>query len=48
MPVSLADCVALALAEQLDATLVTDDPPLLRLARQTGVSVQSVGGKTGG
>jgi uncharacterized protein with PIN domain len=48
MPVSLAGCVALALAEQLDATLVTSDPPLLRVARKVGATIQSVGGNTGG
>ena len=41
MPLSLADCAAIALAEQLDATLVTSDPPMLRLARKIGVPVQS-------
>jgi PIN domain nuclease of toxin-antitoxin system len=42
MPVTLADCAAIALAEQLDATLVTSDPPMLRLARKIGVSVHAV------
>jgi PIN domain nuclease of toxin-antitoxin system len=42
MPVSLADCVAIVLAEELDGTLVTSDPPLLRLAGKIGVTVHPV------
>jgi predicted nucleic acid-binding protein len=48
MPLSLADCTAIALAEQLDATLVTSDRPMLRLAETIGMTVQSVGANTGG
>jgi predicted nucleic acid-binding protein len=47
LPVSLADCTAIALAEQLDGTLVTIDRPMLRLARKIGLTVQPVG-NTGG
>jgi PIN domain nuclease of toxin-antitoxin system len=42
MPVSLADCTAVALAEELGATLVTSDAPMLRLAREIGVSVHAL------
>jgi uncharacterized protein with PIN domain len=47
MPLSLADCTAIALAEQLDATLVTSDPPMLRLAKEIGVDVHAVPNSNG-
>jgi uncharacterized protein with PIN domain len=41
-PVSLADCCAIALAEELGATLVTSDGPMLRIAELIGVRVEAV------
>lgn len=41
-PVSLADCGAIALAEQLEAELVTSNPAMLRVARAEGVAVLPV------
>jgi predicted nucleic acid-binding protein len=38
-PVSNADCVALATAEALDASLATTDPRLAAMARDEGVEV---------
>lgn len=40
--VSLADCVALATAIKLRASLATSDPPLIRVARQEGVRVEAL------
>jgi PIN domain nuclease of toxin-antitoxin system len=46
-PVSLADCGAIALAEQLDAELVTSDAVMIRVARAEGVSVLPVPDSSG-
>jgi predicted nucleic acid-binding protein len=47
MPLSLADCGAIALAEQLDAELVTSDAAMIRVARAEGVAVHPVPGSSG-
>jgi PIN domain nuclease of toxin-antitoxin system len=46
-PVSLADCGAIALAEQLGDELVTSDGPMIRLARELGVAVLPVPDSSG-
>jgi predicted nucleic acid-binding protein len=45
--VSLPDCGAIALAEQLGAELVTSDPAMLRVARAEGVAVLPVPDSSG-
>ena len=45
--VSLADCSAIALAEQLDAELVTSDAAMIRVARAEGIAVLPVPGSSG-
>ncbi len=45
--VSLADCGAIALAEQLGEELVTSDPAMLRVARAEGVAVLPVPDSSG-
>jgi predicted nucleic acid-binding protein len=45
--VSLADCGAIALAEQLGDELVTSDGPMIRLARELGVAVLPVPDSSG-
>jgi predicted nucleic acid-binding protein len=44
---SLADCGAIALAEQLGMELVTSDAPMVRVARAEGVAVQPVPDSSG-
>ena len=46
-PVSLADCGAIALAEQLGMELVTSDAPMIRLARELGIDVVPVPDSSG-
>jgi predicted nucleic acid-binding protein len=46
-PVSLADCGAIALAEQLDAELITSDAAMIRVARAEGVAVLPVPDSSG-
>lgn len=46
-PVSIADCCALALAERLEAELVTSDRPLLNIAEQIGVATLPVPNSAG-
>jgi predicted nucleic acid-binding protein len=46
-PVSLADCGAIALAEQLGVELVTSDAPMVRLARELGIDVIAVPDSSG-
>ena len=46
-PVSLADCGAIALAEQLDAELVTSDAAMIRVARAEGIAVLPVPDSSG-
>lgn len=41
-PVSLADCAAIALAAEVGGTLVSSDPPMLRIARNLGIEVHPV------
>jgi predicted nucleic acid-binding protein len=45
--VSLADCGAIALAEQLDAELVTSDAAMIKVARAEGVAVLPVPDSSG-
>jgi PIN domain nuclease of toxin-antitoxin system len=45
--VSLADCGAIALAEQLGMELVTSDAPMVRVARAEGVAVLPVPDSSG-
>ena len=45
--VSLADCGAIALAEQLGMELVTSDGPMVRVARAEGVAVLPVPDSSG-
>jgi predicted nucleic acid-binding protein len=45
--VSLADCGAIALAEQLGAELVTSDAAMLRVARAEGIAVLPVPDSSG-
>lgn len=47
MPVSLADCVAAALALSNACPLATADPPLARLVRAEGGAVHSLPGSDG-
>ncbi len=46
-PVSLADCGAIALAEQLEVELVTSDAPMIRVARRLGIEVIAVPDSSG-
>jgi predicted nucleic acid-binding protein len=46
-PISLADCGAIALAEQLSERLVTSDGPMIRIARKLGVEVLPVPDSSG-
>lgn len=46
-PVSIADCCALALAERLDAELVTSDRPLVHIAEHIGVATLPVPNSAG-
>ena len=46
-PVSLADCGAIALAEQLEAELVTSDAAMIRVAHAIGVAVIPVPDSSG-
>jgi predicted nucleic acid-binding protein len=46
-PVSLADCGAIALAEQFGAELVSSDPAMIRVARAIGVAVLPVPDSSG-
>jgi predicted nucleic acid-binding protein len=46
-PVTLADCGAIALAEQFGTELVTSDPAMLRVARAEGVAVIAVPDSSG-
>ena len=41
-PLSMADCVALAVAAALDEPLMTSDPPLAAAARSEGVPVMAL------
>jgi PIN domain nuclease of toxin-antitoxin system len=46
-PVTLADCGAIALAEQIGTELVTSDGPMLRLGRELGIDVIAVPDSSG-
>jgi predicted nucleic acid-binding protein len=46
-PVTLADCGAIALAEQLGMELVTSDAPMVRVARAEGIAVIPVPDSSG-
>ena len=46
-PVSLADCIALATAEHLGATLVTSDAGLVAMAVSAGVDVHPIPNSSG-
>jgi predicted nucleic acid-binding protein len=46
-PISLADCGAIALAEQLGDELVTSDTSMIRLARELGIDVVPVPDSSG-
>lgn len=47
LPISMADCVALATAERLDGTLVSSDSHLCHLAASLGVAVHPIANSSG-